>query len=316
MAQEAADAPVAVGSQADHGDVDPALGPVFAELVELKRVRSAQLRGRSLADTGFRRAWSSLVGGADLEDVALTEVALAAAQVALGPVDGAALAEAGVAPSDRRTIYRRAAERTIGPSVGGLADRLDAVADGLAAPGEVPRFVELLCDQPRAGAVSEGAPRLVLTPEEMHSEHCWSVAVIAGLAEVRRGRLAGEAVLLGLAHHLPNAYLPDGGFAAERILDDHLAAMFERLTDRALADLPDELAGHVRSVLARRDDVDDPVGHAFNVADVVDRVLQQRHYANLAGFSLSDAMDARELVHPGPLQGFQYGVLQRLGLTF
>lgn len=296
--------------------VDPALAPLFAEVVELKRVRSAQSSGRSIADVGFRRAWASLIAGGDAERVGLIEVAYAVAHVALGPVDAAALADAGVETDERRTIYRRAAERALGALPQVLEPPLDTVAQGLPAVGDVPRFVDLLCDQPRAGAVSEGAARLVLTPEEMHSEHCWCVAVIAGLVELRRGRSVGPAVMLGLAHHLPNAYLPDGGFAAELLLDGHLDGIFTAFTDRALADCPDDLATAIRTLLAVRDDVADPIGNAFNIADVVDRVVQQRHYANLAGFSLSDAMDTRELVHPGPLQAFQYDVLSRLGLTF
>lgn len=296
--------------------IDAALAPLFAEVAELKRVRSAQSDGRSLADLGFRRAWAALIGGADPAEVAATELAFAAAHVALGPVDAAALAEAGVPVADRRTIYRRAAERALGALDDATTAALDRIAAELPAPRKVPRFVDLLSAQPRAGAVSADAPRLVLSPEEMHSEHCWATAVIAGLVQRSCDEDPAPAFLTGLAHHLHNAYLPDGGFAAEVLLDDHLAAIFATLTERALAECPQSLAATIRDLLARKDDIGSVNGRAFNIADVVDRVLQQRHYANVAGFSLSDAMDTRELVHPGPLQAFQFSVLSHLGLAF
>lgn len=296
--------------------LDPTLAPLLGEVAELKRVRSAQSGGRSLAEESFRRAWVVLLGGESADEVARVEIASALAQCALGAVDGNALADAKVAPADRRTVYRRAAERGFGRLSPALTAALDRAAEGFPPTGKPPHFVTLLCEQPRAGAVSEGAPRLVMSPEENHAEHCASVAVLAGLIELKRGREPGEAFLLGLAHHLPNAWLPDGGFAAEELLGTHLSAIFEDLTNRALQECPGPLAKDIRTLLSRRDAVSDPVGHAFNVADVADRVLQQRHYANLAGFSLSEVLGARELVHPGPLQAFQLDALERLGLTY
>lgn len=299
-----------------YGPLPAKLSPLFTEIVELKRVRSAQSAGRSLADVGFRRAWARFVAGEDVGAVADTELAFALAHVALGPVDGRQLAEAGLAPEERRTVFRRAASRGLNPLDPQLERALDGLADGAPHPTHVPRFVDLLCDQPRAGAVSEGTPRLVMTPEEMHSEHCWSTAVIGGLIQLARREEAAPAVLLGLVHHAHNAYLSDGGFAAEMLLEDHLGGILSRCAERALGELPEPLADACRGLLAHKDSLSGSLGTAFNAADVIDRVVQQRHYANLAGFSLSDALDERELVHPGPLQAYQVAVLEHMGLRF
>ena len=298
------------------GPIPQGSAALFAEIAELKRVRSAQSAGRSLADVGFRRAWARLVAGDDAEAVAATEIAFAAAHVALGPVDAQSLELAGLSVEDRRDVYRRAALRVFDPLDETLTLALEGLASATEPPGEVPRFVELLCAQPRAGAVSAGAPRLVLSPEEMHSEHCWSTAVIAALIQRARSEPAGDALLLGLVHHAANAHLPDGGFAAEVLLSDELERIFITLIEKSLAEVPSELADDCRRVLKEQHRTSSSLGTAFNAADVVDRVLQQRHYANLAGFSLSDAMDTRELVHPGPLQAFQFAVLSEIGLAF
>ncbi|WP_226580604.1 hypothetical protein [Acuticoccus sediminis] len=293
--------------------LDPALGPVLAEFAALKRVPARASAHRSIADEGFRRAWTAILAGEPLEDVARTEVAYAAAQIALVPVDAAQLAHAGVDPDDRRTVYRNAAGRTVGTLSEPVADRLAAVVEGMTPPGTGPQFVDLLASQARAGALREGAARLVMPPEEMQSEHAWSVAVMGGLLQLRRDEPAGPAMLLGLAHHLGDAYaaVPDPEAPSP---EDETAR--RRSVARALEQCPGELAELLAAALDHRNDLRLPAAGAFVAADLIDRVLQQRHYANLAGFSLSDAMDAREFVDPGPLREFQLDVLARFRLTF
>ena len=78
---------------------------------------------------------------------------------------------------------------------------------------EVPGFVEALCRQPRAGATAPGRPRLIVEPPENHAEHCWAVAVYGALLADDVDADPADAFLLGLAHHLHNAVLPDAGFA-------------------------------------------------------------------------------------------------------
>ena len=125
----------------------------------------------------------------------------------------------------------------------------------------------------------------------------------------------GDVFLLGMAHHFPNAWLPDGGFAGELVLGDDLGPIFSRLNARACAMLPDALAQRCRDVLALKDSDATPVGRVFNAADVIDRVLQQRHHAAQASFRLSDATETRGLVHEGPLQSFQNRILSEAGLS-
>ena len=292
--------------------VDARLAPLFAEVVELKRVSAAPSAGRSLADAGFRRAWAALLAGDDPEAVARTEVAYAAAHVALRTVDAEALADAGVSASDRRTVHRRAAGRALGALDPAMAASLDAIADGLPPPGPVPRFVEILSRSPRAAARGDGSISMPPSPQEMQSEHSWSTAVLAGLVQRSRGEPMGGAVLLGLAHHLCDADGMDPGTTLPR--DPRAAGLAAE--ERALSACPAGLAAAVRALLSVRDDIGGTIGSAFQIAAVVDRVIQQRHYANLAGFSLSDAVDSADLVRRGPLQQFHHDALTALGLAF
>ena len=144
-----------------------------------------------------------------------------------------------------------------------------------------------------------------------------------------------------LAHHLADAYrvphapggsdatehappsahrdvaTEDGGVAtAERASGDAEGLSAGRSLARALDQCPADLAARIADALAARDDLSRPENQAFLAADLADRVLQQRHYANLAGFSLSDAMDAREFVSDGPTRDFELEVLVRFRLTF
>ncbi|ORE96055.1 hypothetical protein ATO13_04315 [Stappia sp. 22II-S9-Z10] len=295
--------------------LDAALAPTLSEIAELKR-RPARLQGhRSMADEGFRRAFAALMAHEDADQVAAREVAAAAAQIALAPVNGPQLIAAGLDPDDRRVLYARAAARSLGPLDDDFAASLADALDGLAP--ETPAFhaVDLLCSQPRGGALSEKAARIVRPPEEMQSEHAWCVAVIGALLQIRRGLSPGNAFLTGLAHHLPDAYaLP------ARTEDSMPGAESQRAATRALAraldPCPAPLATAIEAAMLRRHDLADPGAEAFVAADLIDRVLQQRHYANAAGFSLSDAMDAREFVTAPELRDFQLDILARFRLTF
>ncbi len=293
--------------------LDPTLGPALGEVAALKRVPSHAGQHRSIADEGFRRAWTALLDGDPPELVALTELAFAAAQITIAPVDAAQLGHAGVSPDDRRTIYFNAATRVLGDLPEAVAGRVAAIVEGRASSGDGPQFVELLATQARAGALREGAARLIMPPEEMQSEHAWSVAVMGALLQQARGETTATALLLGLAHHLGDAYTTTRDPALD---DDALEQAQARSIQRALEQCPADLAEAVEAALSRRADLSDTAGAAFVAADLIDRVLQQRHYANLAGFSLSDAMDAREFATPGPLRDFQLEVLRQFRLIF
>lgn len=178
----------------------------------------------------------------------------------------------------------------------------------------LPAFVGALSRQPRAGATAPGQPRLIVEPPGNHAEHCWAVAVYGALLADDVDADPADAFLLGLAHHLHNAVLPDAGFVGEMLLGVHLEPVVHRLTDRELATLPAELAERIRALLACRADAATPVGGAVHAADVLDRVLQCHHHARAAGFTAEQALVDLELVHAGPVADYHHAVLAAAGL--
>lgn len=299
---------------------------VFREVGDLKRVRVAHATG-SVAQRSFVRSWAALVAGADPGRVARTECGAALAGARLAGVDAAVLLNAGLVPGDVVEVLGRAVDEVAGALHRAVVARVhaelpDLVADAAEGralgprPGSpsLPGFVAALCRQPRAGATAPGKPRLVIEPPEDHGEHSWAVAVYGALLADDLGADPGEVFLLGLAHHLHNASLPDAGFAGETLLGEHLDAVVHRLTERELATLPVVLAARVRVLLECRADADTPVGRAFHAADVLDRVLQMHHHARAAGFTVEQALVDLELVHAGPVTDYHDAVLAAAGL--
>jgi 5'-deoxynucleotidase YfbR-like HD superfamily hydrolase len=302
-------------------------GP-FREVGDLKRVRVAHADG-SVAERAFVRAWVALVGGADPADVAAQECAAALAGARLAGIDAAVLRSCGLSDADAGDVLRRAVDEVAGGLHPATAERVRAAlpalvrsAEGGTAPagsedpGSVaaPGFVAALRRQPRAGATAPGRPRLIVEPPENHAEHCWAVAVYGALLADDVGADPADAFLLGLAHHLHNAVLPDAGFAGEMLLGAHLEPIFDRLTERELVTLPGALAQRIRALLACRADAATPVGRAFHAADVLDRVLQCHHHARAAGFTADQALVDLELVHAGPVADYHHAVLAAAGL--
>ena len=295
-------------------------GP-FREVGDLKRIRVAHADG-SAALRAFVRAWAALVDGADPGAVAAAECAAALAGARLAGVDAAVLREAGLAPDEAVGVLGRAVDevaRGLPPATrewarAALPGLVAGTGGGDTGADGLPAFVGALCRQPRAGATAPGQPRLIVEPPENHAEHCWAVAVYGALLADGVGADPGDAFLLGLAHHLHNAVLPDAGFAGEMLLGAHLEPVVERLTERELETLPAALADRVRGLLACRADADTPVGRAFHAADVLDRVLQCHHHARAAGFTAEQALVDLELVHAGPVTDYHHAVLAAAGL--
>ncbi|TDQ52778.1 HD domain-containing protein [Actinomycetospora succinea] len=287
---------------------------LFREVGDLKRVRTADAEG-SMASRAFARAWSALVGGADPTAVADRETAAAVAGARLAGIDAAVLAEAGLDGDAAGVVLRRAVDEVAAGVVHpATLDRLRAAPPPAGAAVALPAFIDALRRQPRAGATAPGRARLIAEPPEDHGEHCWAVAVYGALLAEDHGADRGDAFLLGLAHHLHNAVLPDAGFAGETLLGEHLDAVVDRLTARALGELPGELADRVRPLLAARADAETPLGATFHAADVLDRVLQVHHHARAASFTVREALDDLELVHASPVQEHQNAVLAAAGL--
>lgn len=292
-----------------------ALTPLFRELNHLKRIRVAGRPG-SLAERLFARAWARLTGGEDPVRVALAETAHAVVATRLAGVDAGVLRDAGLPAAARAEIFQRGFDQAAGPVEPALAR---ALRETLAAepPGNdvsPPPFVALLADQPRAGATRPGHPRVVLEPAENHAEHCAVVAIGAVLAAPLYGADPAGPFLTGLAHHLHNARLPDAGDAGDALLGEHLRPIMETFRAAALAELPEPLRERVGASLDAVFRADTPESRAFQTADVLDRVLEMDWHARTAAFTLGVALDDMDIVHPGPVQMFQLGVIRGSGL--
>ena len=174
-------------------------------------------------------------------------------------------------------------------------------------------FIDVLCQQPRAGATKPGKPRLLLTPPEMHSDHCLTTAVFAVLLSPHYGAERAQPFLTGLAHHLHNAVLPDCGFGGEVLLDDWLADIIRRAQDKALADLNGPLARTIRESLAVHENLELAAGRAVSAADVLDRVLDVQWRTRVAHVQDEDILSELELVHAGPIKQFQTDLAARSG---
>ena len=290
------------------GETLAAFVPLAVELGDLKRVRDATSPD-SVASRLFRRAWGALAAGQNPGDVALTATANAIAAARLGGVDHAILAGCGLAQDEAEAVLLRSFDEVATPLDPALAATLRSHLGQPATPGPAPAFAEALIRQPRAGATCPGKPRIVLEPPENHGDHCLIVAVLAATLAPHYRADPATAFLAGMAHHLHNAALPDSGFAGEILLGDHLAPILQRLFARELATLPAPLATITRAALDHIPDATTPVGRAFHAADVIDRVLQMRHYHQVAAFTIDQALEDMDLVHAGPTQAFHMTVL-------
>lgn len=283
------------------------------ELGDLKRIRDASSPD-SLASRLFRGAWGALLAGQAPLDVALLATADTIAAARLGGVDGAVLVGAGLTGAEAAEVLARSFDEVSGPIDPDLAARLRGQLGQALRPGAAPAFAEALIRQPRAGATCPGKPRIVLEPPEGHGDHCMVVAALAVVLAPRYGADPAAAFLAGMAHHLHNASLPDSGFAGEMLLGQHLGPVMQRLFARELATLPAPLSKATAAALAAIPDASTPVGRAFHAADVIDRVLQMRHYDQVARFTVDQALDDMDLVHAGPTQSFHQAVLRDAGL--
>ena len=244
--------------------------------------------------------------------MASTASALAAAR--LGGIDAGVLDTAGLSRNEALAVLAQSFDEVVDPIEGGLARRLRATLGATLHSGAAPAFAESLIRQPRAGATCPGRPRIVLEPPEGHGDHCMVVAVLGCALAPQFGADPATVFLAGMAHHLHNAVLPDSGFAGEILLGDHLTPLISRLFERELATLPEAIAVVTRHALSFIPDASTPEGRAFHAADVIDRVLQMRHFDQVAAFTIDQALDDMDLVHAGPTQAFHYAVLRDAGL--
>lgn len=279
----------------------------LAAVVDLKRIRFG---GASVAERGFLRAWAALDAGRDPVDVATAEAGRALGATVLGAIDPFVLLDAGLSEDGAATVVAHAAREA-----GANPEQAAAAGRPLRGYAPVPGFVPLLAASPRAGVTAPGRTRYVLEPTESHAEHCWVVAVLAAIVAPDPDT-AAEAFLCGLAHHLHNAWLPDGGFAGEEALGVHLEPVLNGLRARGAAMLSTPgLGARALEAIALTGHADTPAAVAFNTADVLDRVLELRFHERSAAFTLREAVEDYEIVHAGPLQDFGMDLLRERGLA-
>ncbi len=284
----------------------PALGRLASELAELKRVTRAGRSG-SVTARMFARAWARLVDDCSPVDVADGLVTEAMVAVGVGDLEPADVDGCGL---DLADLARRAATDAGRPVAWTeLVGRAVPWPQGCPAPA----FCAALADQPRAGAVS-AAGRQALPAPESHADHSAAVATLAALLAHEAGGDRGRAALAGLTHHLHNATLPDIGWRGEVLIgDDAIARLLDVHRRRALDQLPDGVRALAVDAVGLTTGVPTCVeGHAFAVADVVDRVADAGHHAAVASTTLAGQLDA-DLVHPGPLRDLQRRALADAG---
>ena len=286
------------------------LVPLLWEIGNLKRVRAAHLAG-SVAENLFRQAWAQIASGASVRQTALKTAADAVVAAQIGAIDRSVLDSAGLSSVEINEILKRSfdfARALDDDQKNELWQALDSETE--SREGKVPQFVEMLARQPRSGATKIGAPRLIFDLPENHAEHCLSVAVFAVLLAPVFAADIETVFLAALAHHFHNASLPDAGFAGEEMLGDKLPKVFRAFREKCLQELPAELGGKIRKTFVLIETAAMPEARAFHAADVIDRVLQMRHHAEAAGFTLQYAMEEMELVHAGAIQTFHYEILR------
>lgn len=286
----------------------------FVELNDLKRITSAGRTG-SVATRLFQDAWSALIGGTRVDTVAgwITGRALAAAR--LGDIDATILMEAGVPEDEARTVLVSAADAVASALLAPIRQGVeDTITRFSADPSACPAFVAALSRQPRAGITCPGKPRILLEPPENHGEHCLMVAVYGVLLAPGYEADPGRVFLAALAHHFHNAGMPDSGFTGEVLLGEHLATVMAHHTMACLRQLPPALRGAVERARAILPDAETAEGRAFHAADVLDRVLQLNQYMRAAALTPERMLGEMELVHAGPVKGFQDDVLRRARL--
>jgi 5'-deoxynucleotidase YfbR-like HD superfamily hydrolase len=292
----------------------PAILPLFRELGDLKRIRSAEREG-STAERLFRDGWAALAAGAPASDVMARTVAAALAAARLGDLDLAKLRALGLG-DEAVAVLERSFDEVSGDLDPALAARLrPALAAGAPEPGPVPPFVDKLARQPRAGVTCPGKPRIMLQPPENHAEHCLMVAVYAVIAAPIHSADPVPVFVASMAHHLHSAAMPDSGFSGEVLLRDALDDVIAHAREEALAELDPALREEVRAALAPIAGDATPEARAFHVGDVLDRVLEIEQHLRAATVAMDDVLGDYGLVHDGPVKGFHDRILQETGLA-
>ena len=288
------------------------------ELNDVKRLYAHNLGPHSYASLIFLGAVKALHCDASLQaDVWCTAIVSAAR---LGAITPSVLRDIGIDKSESSVILKNsilAQQSLSAPLRDSLIDACDVLNQTyLENAPQNPDWVTRLAASPRAGATCPGKPRIALEPAEMHSDHCVMVATYAFLLADTFGANREDAWLIGLCHHLHNAYLPDAGFTGEILLGDHLDRVVNTLRLRVLDTLSERYRNRISYLFDEINDLQSPLAQTFHAADTIDRVVQMEHYERAAKFRVATALEEFNLVHEGTAQEFQHALLQSIGISY
>ena len=306
---------------ASSGDIGNAVAiqlGFLRELNDIKRLYALNLGSHSYATRVFLGATEALHTDKPLQADVWCAAIVGAAR--LGAITPSVLQDIGIEKTDRVVILRNSisVQQSLSEP---LRDTLTAACDlfdqiCIEDITDHPNWATRLTASPRAGATCPGKPRIALEPAEMHSDHCVIVAAYAFLLADTFGADREDAWLIGLCHHLHNAYLPDAGFTGEMLLGDHLDRVISSLRLRALDTFSVQYRHRVSRLFDEINDLESPLAQTFHAADTIDRVVQMEHYERAAQFRVATALEEFNLVHEGAAQEFQHNLLRSIGISY
>ena len=288
------------------------------EINDVKRLYAHNLGTHSYTSLVFFGAAKAIHCNEPLQAAVWCAAIVSAAR--LGAITSSILRDIGIGRFDRTVILKNSIlvqESITKPLLGSLVDACELL-DQICVEDlpNNPDWVTRLAASPRAGATCPGKPRIALEPAEMHSDHCVMVATYGFLLADTFGADREDAWLIGLCHHLHNAYLPDAGFTGEVLLGNHLDHVINSLRSRVFDKLPAHYRNRISSLFDEINDVKSPLAQTFHAADTIDRVVQMEHYERAAQFRVAKALEEFNLVHEGTAQEFQHTLLQSIGILY
>lgn len=288
------------------------------EINDVKRLYARNLGSHSYTSLVFFGATKALHCNEPLQAAAWCAAIVGAAR--LGAITPSVLRDIEIDRFDRTVILKNsilAHESLAMPLLGCLSDACELL-DQICIENTLPNsdWASRLAASPRAGATCPGKPRIALEPAEMHSDHCTMVAAYGFLLADTFGADREDAWLIGLCHHLHNAYLPDAGFTGEILLGNHLAPVIDSLRLRVLDTFSGRYRDRVSRLFNEINDLESPLAQTFHAADTIDRVVQMEHYERAARFKVAQALEEFNLVHEGAAQEFQHALLQSIGISY
>lgn len=291
---------------------------LLREINDVKRLYARNLGSHSYASLIFFASTKALQKDQPLQADAWCAAIVSAAR--LGAITSTVLRDIGIDKNDRAVVLKNSIlvqqclSEPLRDSLTNACDLLDQVC--IEDVNEYPDWASRLAASPRAGATCPGKARIALEPAEMHSDHSVMVAAYAFLLADTFGASREDAWLIGLCHHLHNAYLPDSGFTGEMLLGDHLDGVINSLRLRVLDTFSVHLRKRVSSLFDEINNLQSPLAQTFHAADTIDRIVQMEHYERAAKFRVANALDDFNLVHEGPAQEFQHALLQSIGISY